>query len=260
MPSHNDVPERALVRDGARARRHARARRRRLAARRRRAARRARRGSSARSSSGSPSRAARARRFAPASTALAGADAVLVIDADGQHPAEAIPAFVRAARRRRARDRRPLRRPRRDAAAAPHREPRDPTAVRARDRPRGARHAERDATAPGTRAGAAALGRLRGGDPAPPPRPARRRARRAGSLSRRSTATSEARSGRGWTRLRGAVGGGATARTSHTDARPSSHAERGSREHVAWRSALPGTRARALRPQPAPSSGRLSRG
>ena len=63
-----------------------------------------------------------------------GADAVLVIDADGQHPPEAIPSFIRAARNAelvigdRFDDLAEM------PAAAPAREPRDAQAVRARDR------------------------------------------------------------------------------------------------------------------------------
>ena len=203
---------------GARARRLARDRRRRLAARRGRAARRAR---------GSVRRAAR-----PA----AGAKRQGLGGSRGHRPcsrrrrrardrrrraasARGDPVVRPRRRQRRARDRRPLRRPRRDAPATPAREPRDPKAVRARDRSRGARHAERHAPAQRTRARAAALGRLRGGDLAPPPRPPRRRARRVGRYPgdlRRRAKLVPARAGLG----ESAVGAGATARTSHTDARP----------------------------------------
>ena len=57
-----------------------------------------------------------------------GADAVLVFDGDGQHPAAAIPAFLAAARHGGARRRRPLRRPARHPArrAAARTSPRPP--------------------------------------------------------------------------------------------------------------------------------------
>ena len=144
--------------------------------------------------------------------ATRGSEAVIVIDADGQHPPEAIAEFVAAARVRRPRGRRPLRRPGLDAVRAPTGQPHHAPAVRARERPSRARHAERDAAAPRRRARALPRRRLRGGDDAPPPRAPSGAQRRVGTDAgdlRSGAELVPSRSGLGG----GAVGTGATART-----------------------------------------------
>ena len=109
------------------------------------------------------------------------AEAVLMIDADGQHPARAIPAFVIAGLDGGARDRRPLRRLGFDALAAPAGEPSQPASARAEHRPPGSGHAVWYATPARPCARAAAPGRrLRGGDPSPQGRARGRPRRRLG--------------------------------------------------------------------------------
>ena len=95
-------------------------------------------------------------------------DAVIVLDSDGQHPPELIPAFVAAAAARRRRDRRPPAR-RRDAGCPAGRQRRLELGAQPRRRPAAARHPERHAPVPRRRAArrAAVTGPLRGRD-APP--------------------------------------------------------------------------------------------
>ena len=125
-----------------------------------------------------------------------GADAVLVIDADGQHPAEAIPSFVRAARDAelvigdRFDDLAEMPLQRRLANRATRRLFELATGREVRDTQNGMRLLR------GRALETAALGRLRGGDLAPPPRPPRGRAGRVGRYPGDLRRRSEARSGR----------------------------------------------------------------
>ncbi len=123
-------------------------------------------------------------------------DAVIVLDSDGQHPPELIPAFVRGGRARRRRDRRPPRARRRCRASRRVANARVELGAEPRRPPAPARHAERHAAVPRRRAARrAAAGRpLRGRDAAPQGAHPQRPRGRVGRRCRRSTAASRARS------------------------------------------------------------------
>ena len=218
MPSHNDVPEPALL-EGVREHVDAhRARRRRL---RPKVARRL----DALAAEFElelvrlPERSGKGSAVRAGVDHARGADAVLVIDADGQHPAEAIPAFIEAARDAelvigdRFSDLEQMPIQRRLANKATRRAFQLATGREVRDTQNGMRLLR------GRALETLADRRLRGRDRAPAPRPARRSRGRVGRYPGDLRDGAELVSS-GTGRSAGAVGSGATARTTRAAAIP----------------------------------------